>query len=80
MRARVRPHIVYTDNDGDNPRADVEVRAAPDGTITSRRVVRPSGNKAWDQAVLRAIDKAGTLPKDVDGSVPGVMILEFRLR
>ena len=80
VRAKVRPNITYNDDEGDSPRTDVEVRAAPDGTITARRIIRSSGNRSWDQAVLRAIDKTDTLPKDIDGSVPSPIVIEFRLR
>ena len=80
VRNKVRPNITYSDDEGDSPRTDVEVRAAPDGTITARRVIRSSGNRSWDQAVLRAIDKTDTLPKDIDGSVPSPIVIEFRLR
>ena len=78
VRAKVRPNIIYNDYDRDNPRTDIEVRAAPDGTIIGRRIVRPSGIKAWDQAALRAVDRTRTLPKDVDGSVPATIVLELR--
>jgi colicin import membrane protein len=61
-----------------NPTADVEVRAAPDGTIVSRRLVKSSGNKAWDDAVLRAIDKTETLPRDTDGRVPSLLVIGFK--
>jgi colicin import membrane protein len=54
------------------------VRVAPDGTIQSRKILLSSGNKAWDEAVLRAIDKTEILPKDTDGRVPPVIVLGFR--
>ena len=76
--ARVRPNIVFTDAINGNPEADVEVRAAPDGTILSRRLVKSSGVKAWDEAVLKAIDKTETLPRDVDGRVPSSLVIAFR--
>ncbi|URI09006.1 cell envelope integrity protein TolA [Aquincola tertiaricarbonis] len=76
--ARVRPNIVLTDDVPGNPVAEVEVRAAPDGTILGRRLVKGSGVKAWDDAVLRAIDRTDGLPKDVDGRVPGSMVIVFR--
>jgi len=50
------------------------------GTITSRKLVRSSGNDAWDDAVLRAIDKTETLPRDTDGRVPPIMQIEFKPR
>ena len=75
--ARVRPNIVLTDTVPPTLRAEVEVRVAPDGTITARRVVKSSGNSTWDDAVLRAIDRTETLPKDDNGRVPSPMTLIF---
>lgn len=76
--ARIKPNIVFTDSAPGNPRAEVEVRALPDGTITGRKLLKSSGNSAWDDAVLRAIDRAGTLPKDENGKVPSTLVLGFR--
>jgi colicin import membrane protein len=78
--ARVKPHIVLTDDVPGNPVAQVEVRCAADGTIVSRRLVRSSGVQAWDDAVLRAIDRTGELPRDIDGRVPSPILIEFRPR
>jgi len=76
--AHIKPNIVLTDTLPATLAADVEVRAAPDGRILSRRVVKSSGNAAWDEAVLRAIDRTATLPRDVDGRVPGTLVITFR--
>ena len=78
VAAKVKPNIVYPDAMSGNPRAEVEVRAAPDGTIVGKRLIQPSGNKAWDEAVLRALDKTETLPRDVDGRVPSSLVIGFR--
>jgi colicin import membrane protein len=78
--ARIRPNIVLMDTVAGNPMAAVEVRAGPDGTIVGRRLLKPSGNAAWDQAVLRAIDRTEILPRDTDGRVPALMTIEFRPR
>ena len=75
VAAKVKPNIVYPDAISGNPRAEVEVRLSPDGTIVGKRLVQSSGNKAWDDAVLRALDKTETLPRDVDGRVPSVPII-----
>jgi len=80
IKARIKPNIVFTDAVSGNPLATVEVRCASDGTITSRKLVRSSGNAAWDDAVLRAIDKTETLPRDTDGRVPPVVQIEFKPR
>ena len=75
---RIKPNITYPGDMVGNPRAEVEVRVAPDGVIQSRRIMQSSGNKAWDEAVLRAIDKTEIFPKDTDGRVPPVIVLGFR--
>ena len=78
LAAAVKPNIVFTENVAGNPSAEVEVRAAPDGTITSRRLLKSSGVRAWDEAVLRALDKTERLPKDTDGRVPPQFPMVFR--
>ena len=78
IRARVRPNIVFTDDVSGNPTAEVEVRMAPDGTITSRKIIKSSGERSWDQAVLRALDKTEVLPRDVDGTVHTPLIIQFK--
>ena len=78
IRARIRPNIVFSDDITGNPVAEVEVRAAPDGTIVGSKLSKSSGIKAWDDAVLRAIEKAETLPRDVDGRVPSALLISFR--
>jgi len=78
--ARVKPNIVLTDDIPGNPQADVEVRCAPDGTIVGSRLMRSSGNKVWDDAVLRALERPEVLPRDTDGRVPSPMVIAFRPR
>ena len=78
IRARIKPNITFTDDVDGNPKSEVEVRVAPDGTILSRKLIQASGNKAWDEAVLKAIDKTETLPRDTDGRVQPVMVISFR--
>jgi colicin import membrane protein len=78
--ARVKPNIVFTEEIKGNPRAEVEVRTAPDGTIVGSKLVKSSGNKSWDEAVLRAIEKTEVLPRNEDGLVPSPMTIGFRPR
>ena len=75
--ARILPNIIMTDAIDGDPKATVEVKVAPDGRIIGRRLLRSSGVTAWDDAVLRAIDRTDMLPRDVDGRVPPVMELTF---
>ena len=78
VAARIRPNVVFADVAPGNPRAEVEVRMQPDGTISSRKLVKSSGNPDWDEAVLRAIDRTASLPKDTNGTVPTSMVIGLR--
>ena len=78
IRARIKPNIVFTEDIASNPTAEVEVLTYPDGTIKSRKLLKTSGTPGWDAAVLKAIDKTETLPRDVDGRVPPSLVISFR--
>lgn len=78
IRGKVKPNIVFGDDIPGNPMAEVEVKCAPDGTILSKRVIQTSGHKAWDDAVIKALEKTEKLPLDTDGRVPSVMVISFR--
>ncbi|WP_197065185.1 TonB C-terminal domain-containing protein, partial [Delftia sp. ZNC0008] len=41
-------------------------------------IAKSSGNKAWDDAVIRALQKTETLPRDIDGRVPSDLVIGFR--
>ncbi len=72
----VKDNVSYAGSASGNPTVVVLVKAAPSGSILSRKVVTPSGNKDYDEAVLRAVDKMGSVPKDVDGRIPEVLLQE----
>jgi len=76
--ASVRRNITFQPPPGSNSPAVVEVRTAPDGTITASRLLKSSGSSAWDDAVLRALERTRSMPRDVDGRVPDPMELSFR--
>ena len=80
VTALVRPKIVFTEDAPGDIKAEVEVRCAPDGTIVGRKLVKSSGNKLWDDAVLNAIDKTERLPRDSDGSTYPLLVIGFRPR
>jgi len=80
IKARIKPNLRFTETPAGNPTALVEVRCAPDGKIVSRTILVPSGLAAWDQAVIRAIDKTEILPRNEQGKVPPVIQLEFKWR
>ena len=78
VKAAVRPNIVFTGTWSGQAAAEVEVHAAPAGSIISRKLIKSSGNPEWDEAVLRAIDKTRSMPRDTDGRVPATLIILFR--
>ncbi|MCD0420864.1 cell envelope integrity protein TolA [Rubrivivax sp. JA1024] len=78
LRRLIKDNTVFTESVSGNPQAEVEVRAGPTGTIIARRLIKSSGLPSWDEAVLRAIDRIGTLPRDVDGRVPPVIVVTAR--
>jgi colicin import membrane protein len=78
IAARIKPNITYTEHLEGNPTADVEVRTSPNGTIISRKLIKSSGVKSWDEAVLNAVDKTEQLPPDTDGRVIPSLTLGFR--
>ena len=79
VRAKVKPNIVF-DAEGisGNPSAVVAVTMAPDGSILSKRLTKSSGNGAYDEAVLRAVERSDPLPRDTNGKAPSSVTLTFR--
>jgi colicin import membrane protein len=71
---QIKNNTTFTDPSAGRPSVVVLVKTSSSGQILSRRVITPSGNKAWDEAVLRAVDKMGSVPRDVDGRIPEVLL------
>ncbi len=84
LRARVRPNITFPESQlqavKGNPEAEVEVTCSATGEITSKKLIRSSGNTAWDEAVMNAIEKTGTLPRDENGNMPPKISFGFKPR
>jgi len=81
LRRVVRDSVNFsTEGLAGNPKAEVEVRASPTGTIISSRLVASSGVDEWDKAVMRGIGRLNSLPlpRAGEGRIPEVMILELR--
>ena len=49
-----------------------------DGTIVGQRLVKSSGNKARDAAVMRGIQATERLPRDTDGRIHTPMLISVR--
>jgi colicin import membrane protein len=68
---KVKPLIVFNaESVGGNPAAVIQVTLAPDGAILTTSVLTSSGNAGWDRAVLLALSRAESLPKDDNGKIP----------
>ena len=68
---KVKPLIVFNaESVSGNPAAVIQVSLAPDGAILSTSVLSSSGNPNWDRAVLLALSRAESLPKDDNGKIP----------
>jgi len=68
---KVKPLIVFnTESVSGNPAAVIQVSLAPDGAILNTSLVSSSGNSSWDRAVLLALSRAESLPKDDNGKIP----------
>ena len=84
LRAKVRPNITFAESQlqtvKGNPEAEVEVTCSATGEITGKKLIRSSGNPAWDAAVMNAIEKTGTLPRDENGNMPPKISFGFRPR
>lgn len=80
IKAKIRPLIIYAEDGAANPTAEVQVTLSPTGLILNAKLLKASGDADWDRAVLRAIEKAESLPRDVDGRVPPVIVMSFRPR
>jgi len=68
---KVKPLIIFNpESISGNPAAVIKVNLAPDGAILSTELVSSSGNSGWDRAVLLALNRAESLPKDDNGKIP----------
>ena len=68
---KVKPLIVFNpESVSGNPSAVVLVNLAPDGAILSTKMLSSSGNAGYDRAVLLALSRAESLPKDDNGKIP----------
>lgn len=68
---KVKPLIVFNaESISGNPATVIKVNLAPDGAILNTSILSSSGNAGWDRAVLLALTRAESLPKDDNGKIP----------
>ncbi|MDO9401872.1 MAG: cell envelope integrity protein TolA [Polaromonas sp.] len=60
-----------------NPKAVVQVKVSSTGIIMSAKLSKSSGVPAWDEAVLRAVEKTERIPLDENGKVVPDFPVEF---
>ncbi len=63
IRMKIKPHINVPPDIRGNPEAIYDVEQLPTGEVTSAKLRKTSGHRAYDDAVERAILKASPLPK-----------------
>jgi colicin import membrane protein len=63
IRAKIRGNILVPPDIQGNPEAHFVVVQLPTGEVLSRKLVKSSGHRAYDEAVERAILKSSPLPK-----------------
>ncbi len=66
IRAKIRGNTRIPENLSGNPQARFEVSVLPTGEIVGVKLIKSSGNTAYDQAVERAIYKSSPLPTPTD--------------
>lgn len=56
----------------------VEVHCAASGNLESVRIVRSSGDRAWDRAALEAVKRSDPMPLDESGQAPRSFMITMR--
>ena len=77
ISAKVRGNTRVPDNLTGNPEVRCLVRLLPTGEVQSVRVTKSSGNLAYDEAVVRAIEKSSPLPLPADRDARAAFVPEL---
>ncbi|WP_296749668.1 cell envelope integrity protein TolA [Thiobacillus sp.] len=77
ISAKVRGNTRLPDNLQGNPEVRCAVRLLPTGEVQSVRVTQSSGNAAYDEAVVRAIEKSSPLPLPADRDARAAFVPEL---
>ncbi len=77
ISATVRGNTRLPDNLKGNPEVRCLVKVLPTGEVLSVRVTQSSGNVAYDEAVVRAIEKSSPLPLPTDREARAAFVPEL---
>jgi colicin import membrane protein len=77
ISAKVRGNTRLPDNLTGNPEVRCLVKLLPTGEVQSVRVTHSSGNPAYDEAVVRAIEKSSPLPLPADRDARAAFVPEL---
>jgi TolA protein len=69
VRQRVRANIVWGGKAG-RQETMLEVHCAPSGNLESVKIIRSSGDRAWDKAALEAVRRSDPMPLEESGQAP----------
>ena len=78
--AAIRPNISQIKEFSASLMADYAVYTDASGKVISAKLVKPSGDPAWDEVALNAILKTDRLPLDENGRVPSPMTIGLKPR
>ncbi len=80
LRAAIRANTVFGQSFTGNPRAEFTVSLSAACEVLQVRLKSSSGNKSWDEAAERAINRTTPFPKPPSGSCPGSMLISHQPR
>jgi colicin import membrane protein len=79
IRAKIRSNVILPPDIAGNPEARFDVVLLPTGEVIDVKLTKPSGVRAYDDAVQRAILKSSPLPRPTQAEVfQRTLALRFR--
>lgn len=77
VRQRIRPNIIWNGK-VDHQETVVGVSCSPSGNLESVKIIRSSGDPAWDSAALEAVKRSDPMPLDESGRAPPSFSITLR--
>lgn len=77
VRQRVQPNIVWNGKTGHRETV-VEVHCTSSGSLESVKIVRSSGDRAWDKAAIEAVKRSDPMPRNESGEAPRSFTITLR--